>query len=521
MSAEKTAHLRRLESEKPKLTSLRTYINRTQRDPGALRDALELGGYFFPTNPQSTDEIQNLLFQSMAALKEERGSSLGELLKDANVRSTLASLKCRIQGERVLITEGVESGISGLMVPYLLMLEQLLPQQGLKAIATWNQASIGAALAAIIKLDMVLQEPNTLNETTRSNLFSLFPAISEFLDHRKLGRDVSTRIHGVFDLANIQSLAQLLGVVVERHLSGKGSAYVGLGSSSYSNGNRCYEILKYSMSQSGPFKGKTNFHPATHTLNFFAQALIYGEELRRITVNKEFNSLNCDQAKLGFIYERIRKPEPAGAAALTGYMLKRLDMGTLSIVQIAYTLKLMGFGRNLFLEFSGFDPSTSGLKTLIQESSEEGPYMSMLAKNILNMLEWPLSGLKEKADEEQIRSQLTHRLSPIDDLKFAERAPLVNIYITGDNTSQPSKDFLSKLSASQFAKAAHLEIFIRKYGELNFEQSAVTVPVGSVTRMLLFLQRVLLRFEKWISKVLERSKTKTVTKMMESSTFDG
>ena len=202
-------------------------------------------------------------------------------------------------------------------------------------------------------------------------------------------------------------------------------------------------------------------------------------------------------------------------------MLKRLDMGTLSIVQIAYTLKLMGFGRNLFLEFSGFDPSTSGLKTLIQESSEEGPYMSMLAKNILNMLEWPLSGLKEKADEEQIRSQLTHRLSPIDDLKFAERAPLVNIYITGDNTSQPSKDFLSKLSASQFAKAAHLEVFIRKYGELNFEQSAVTVPVGSVTRMLLFLQRVLLRFEKWISKVLERSKTKTVTKMMESSTFDG
>ncbi len=146
MSGEKTEHLRHLESEQPKLTSLKTYINRTQRDPGALRDALEVGGYFFPTNPQSTEEIQSLLFRSINILREERAASLRDVLEDSCVQSTLASLKCRIENQRIFISEGVESGISGLMVPYLLMLEQLLPQSGLRAISTWNQASIGGGL---------------------------------------------------------------------------------------------------------------------------------------------------------------------------------------------------------------------------------------------------------------------------------------------------------------------------------------------------------------------------------------
>jgi hypothetical protein len=58
MNAEKTEHLRSLETEQPPLTVLHTYINRKQRDPGALKDALDSGGYFFPTNPQSSDELQ-------------------------------------------------------------------------------------------------------------------------------------------------------------------------------------------------------------------------------------------------------------------------------------------------------------------------------------------------------------------------------------------------------------------------------------------------------------------------------
>lgn len=44
MNPEKARLLRSLESELPELTRLRTYINRQQRDPGALADALALGG---------------------------------------------------------------------------------------------------------------------------------------------------------------------------------------------------------------------------------------------------------------------------------------------------------------------------------------------------------------------------------------------------------------------------------------------------------------------------------------------
>ena len=81
----------------------------------------------------------------------------------------------------------------------------------------------------------------------------------------------------MFDLANIQSLAQLLGVTVLRHTSGRGTAFVGLGSSSYSNGNLCFDILKESADKKLGFKGKDHFHPATHTMNFISQGILYGE----------------------------------------------------------------------------------------------------------------------------------------------------------------------------------------------------------------------------------------------------
>jgi hypothetical protein len=213
MNYEKTAFLKSLEAEEPALTRLRPYINRTQRDPGALKDALLCGGYFFPTNPQSKDEIQNLLFYAINDLTTERNQSFKDVIKDEKVIETLSSLKCVVENEKVYVEDGVESGISGLMVPYFLILEELLSvKNNVKAISTWNQASIGAALAAIIKCDMILRDPSSLNEKTRGDLFSYFPNISKFLDSKKLGKDIETRIHGVFDLANIQSLAQLLGV---------------------------------------------------------------------------------------------------------------------------------------------------------------------------------------------------------------------------------------------------------------------------------------------------------------------
>ena len=467
----KTSFLKSLEAENPPLTKLRPYINRTQRDPGALRDALILGGYFFPTNPQGVDEIQNLLFFSLKEIASERNQTISELTQDDNINFTLSSLRCEIKNGKVLITDGVEGGISGLMLPYFLMIEELIGNNKIKAISTWNQASIGAALAAAILADKILRNPKVLNEKTRSDFFSLFPAISKYLDSKTFGKDIKTRVHGVFDLANIQSLAQLLGVVVERHLSGRGTAFVGLGSSSYSNGNRCYEILKDSFENDESFRGKSTFHPATHTLNSFAQALVYGEDLFRCRQNKTFATLN-EQQQVDFLHKHIRKPEPAGAAAMAGYILSRLDTGTFSIIELSYLLRILGFNKKNFLQFANHSPDDAGFNLFVQESNEEGSYMGNLAKNILTFLEWPINELENRARLEKEYSKLKYVLNPLDEPKIDNLNPIINIYLTGDNTFQPDKKFILKILKSQIENNNRLISILANHKQYSNDNNA-------------------------------------------------
>ncbi len=460
MNKEKTTMLRSLEAEKPPLTRLRTYINRQQRDPGALRDALLCGGYFFPTNPQSREEVQNLLFFALTKIANEKGKKFVDLLEDPLIQQTLASLKCEIDENKVVVNSGIEGGISGLMVPYLLMLEEILNlDPSTKAVCTWNQASIGAALAAAVMADMIIRNPSPLSEETRSDLNSLFPALSQFIDSKTLGKNMETRIHGIFDIANLQSLAQLLGVVVEKHLSGRGTAYVGLGSSSYSNGNRCYEILKESMDHQGPFNGKSTFHPATHTLNPFAQALIYGEDLYRSICHPDFQKLSQIE-KIDFIQCHVKKPEPAGAAALAGYLLTRLDKGTLSVFEIAWILKLMGFSKNIFMEFCRLGDDELNSDTFMQEAQEEGQFMAGLARNILLILDWPFYKIDRLISLERNHSNLKYNLNPIDDRWIEHLNPKINIYITGDNTNQPGPELITALMDSMKANQERIEAII-------------------------------------------------------------
>lgn len=436
MNAEKTEHLRSLEQEQPPLTVLHTYINRKQRDPGALKDALDSGGYFFPTNPQSGDEMQNLLANSLADVARERRCTTDQLLADEKVRYTLRSLGCSIVSGRVVVGSGVEGGLFGLMTGYLVMLDETLPRNNTAAISTWNQASIGAALAAAVLADLQLRDPSSLSASIRADLKATFPAIDAFLSRQQLGKDIPTRIHGVFDLANLQSLAQLLGVVVERHLSGRGTAYVGLGSSSYANGNRCYEILKASMTSNGPFMGKETFHPATHTLNPLAQALIYADDMHRAASLPQFAGMTMEQ-KVAHLCSHVRKPEPAGAAAMAGYLLARLDDRTLSIVEIAAGLRLSGFDSTTFLEFAGFNKDQQGTNWFLQEATEEGPFMEVLARQFLQLLDRDLKDLLALAAQERRHSRLNYRLRPLDPDDFEQLNPAVNIYLTGDNTRQP------------------------------------------------------------------------------------
>jgi|GEM_PF-946310 len=450
MNSEKTETLRALETEQPPLTTLHTYINRLQRDPGALKDALVDGGYFFPTNPQSKEEMQNLLFISLNNMAKERNTIPSEILKDPKVIQALESLDCKIQGDKVVVTQGVEGGLYGLMVPYLFMLEETLQLNDTKAVSTWNQASIGAALAATVLVDTYLRSPSRLDKAILSEINELCPSVSKYLKGNRLGKHVKTCIHGVFDLANLQSLAQLLGVVVERHLSGRGTALVGLGSSSYANGNRCYEILKQSMDHGGAFKGKETFHLVTHTLIPIAQALIYAEDLIRAISFEGFDQFN-EEDKVTFIARHVVKSEPAGAAAVAGYLLARLDSDTLSFLEITYALKLAGFTKGNFLTFAGYADGKKGTDEFVQQAFEEGDYMGQLAANVLSVLDWDLEKLEDKVKKERIHSRLNYRLNFLDTDSFEALNPAINIYLTGDNTRQPMRNFIREMMTRTLA----------------------------------------------------------------------
>ncbi len=460
MNEEKTRFLRGLEKDLPRITSLKTYINRQQRDPGALKDALLGGGYFFPTNPQSKEEMQNLIFVALNEIAKERDCRMEEVLKDANVLWALESMGCEVRKDRVIVRAGIEGGIHGLMVPYIILLEHCLKCGLGRSVSAWNQASIGAALAGAALADKYLRRPDEWRDDLRGELNGFFPALSGFLDTRKIGRDFETRIHGVFDIANLQSLAQLLGVVVEHHQSGRSAAYVGLGSSSYSNGNRCAEILKDELDH-GAFRGTKAMHPATHTVNPFAQALIFGEDLYRFLRCRANGTLGPGTVLEGMAH--VKKPEPAGAAALAGYLLARLDMRTLSIVEIAYGLKLMGFTQELFLEFTGH--GAGGSRAFLQSAFEEGALMERFAQNMLILLDWGLPELERSRNIEMKQSLLRYRQTPLDDAAFERLDGPTCIYLTGDNTRQPSPELVRSLAENCLKNLPMIEEFLAELAE--------------------------------------------------------
>lgn len=473
MNAEKTEVLRRLEIEQPPLTVLHTYISRIERDPGALRDALISGGYFFPTNPQSEEEMQNLLFMSLNDIARERNTGLSDILRDPKIKRALESLDCTIADGKVSVKRGVVGGIFGLMLPYFLCFEEILQSDELAALSIWNQASIGAGLGGLVMADMRLREYQKMPEPLKNDLHELFPSLSIFLSKRIIGKQIQTRIHGVFDLANLQSLAQLLGVVVEKHLSGRKTALVGLGSSSYATGNRCYDILKYSKKIDGPFKGKTTFHPTTHALIPIAQALIYGEDLFRVVTSKKFKQIEKTE-QVRFIMQHVVKPEPAGAASVAGFLLSRLDLGSLSFIEITVVLKLVGFTQESFLEFAGFGKETGSANLFLQDAYEEGEPMGQLAKNILTVLGWDISKLEEKALIERIHSRYNYRLHTLDDPDFEALKPFTLLNITGDNCRPPSEALVVKLlencliNKEQISKELSEDIFYFKMQQRSF-----------------------------------------------------
>ena len=224
MNNEKSDMLQSLVDEYTKTTKLRTYINRQQRDLGT-GDALSTGGYFFPTNPQSPEEVQNLLFVGLKELAFQRGCQINDLPEDPKVNDLLDSLESEIVDNTVIVTRGVEGGIGGLMIPYFIMVEEHFrnnQSKDIKLRSTWNQASIGAALAATVIADNILRDQSRINSSNQELIHRNFAFIS---NHLRSASKICSRsvIHGLFGWP-CTILAQLLGVTVLRHTSGRGTA---------------------------------------------------------------------------------------------------------------------------------------------------------------------------------------------------------------------------------------------------------------------------------------------------------
>jgi len=429
MSPEKTAYLNKIANEEPKLTTLRTYINRIERDPGALKEALSVGGYFFPTNPQSKMELRNLIYPFLT-----------ENLNNLNNR-TLQSLELKKEKSQFRIYRGIEGGLAGLMVPYFMMLNQNLESNLDRNSFVWNQASIGAALAAAVLAEDVMKKPKVMNDYSKKIILEEWPKLGIEIDG--LLRTKSKRqIIGVFDTANLQSLAQLLGVVVTRHRSGRGSPFVGLGSSSYSNGNLCFDILKSSEQNGKSFLGSGNFFPATHAINPIAQAIIYGTLITKMPVMQGTENF---------------KPEPAGAASLAGFLLHQLDNSFLSTIELTLLLRKLGYTSALLMELAYNEDSEEMRNKWLTIADDEGDFMGNLIKDVFYFLELPTEVL--------IAISRTEKKISIRNLKRKRVNSKANIfYLTGNNTSQPSIIFRQKLLENQinFTRKNDIQSTIRR-----------------------------------------------------------
>jgi len=426
MSAEKADQLQSLELEKNSTTKIKTYLDRRERDPGALLDAIKLGGYFFPTNPQSKLELAELL-------KKTFNLKTNLFNNSKSILAFLKTLGVSFNKEENIyeISRGIEGGIYGLMLPIFFNMNDinfLKHIQDGADIEFWNQASIGAALAGACLAVYIVKNTDEIKDIKVINKFHKnFPNIKNIKNINK----INISVKGTFDIANLQSLAQLLGVIVEKHLSGKGVPYVGLGSSSYSNGNLCYDILNACKNSKYIFNGSKDFYPATHLLNVIAQAIIYSAEAKdsiETIKNKDKKVSNYSSIMRNYKV----KPENAGSASFTGFLLNQLDTEVINVVFIVRLLKKSGYSFEKLCEFISYS-DINNINNLRELAISEGPYMRQLLEDIESLLDQPMWLIDKIEDESSITSK--HNKNKI-------RV----FYLTGDNTTQPPISFIKNLN---------------------------------------------------------------------------
>jgi hypothetical protein len=136
------------------------------------------------------------------------------------------------------------------------------------------------------------------------------------------------------------------------------------------------------------------------------------------------------------------KPEPAGAASLAGFLLHQLDNSFLSTIELGLLLRKLGYTNALLMELAYNEDSEVMRNRWLTIADDEGDFMGNLIKDIFYFLELPTDVL--------IAMSRTEKKTSIRNLKRKKINSKANIfYLTGNNTSQPSKNFRQKLLENQ------------------------------------------------------------------------
>ena len=128
-------------------------------------------------------------------------------------------------------------------------------------------------------------------------------------------------------------------------------------------------------------------------------------------------------------------------------------------------MKLIGFDKNILLQFTGYDLKENGLRSFLQEAYEEGTNMGELSKNMLLLLDWTESELLEEMRKEKNESIIKYYQSPLDDLQFEQLDGSTAIYLTGDNCRQPSEQLVIELAKRCWKNRGKIDDFLNEFSK--------------------------------------------------------
>ncbi|MBO1351176.1 MAG: hypothetical protein EBE86_029165 [Hormoscilla sp. GUM202] len=377
------------------------YENRKERDVKAICQVLENSGYFFPTNPQSEENMKALLVEISQENRNllEKASRLGLKLKSS-----------------------IRGGMYGAMIPYLYFLNEFVQEEclfdieGSTKASVYNPTSLGGTLAGFVEADMSLHQADILSTLDPEELSVLereLPALKQYLDLHNGSLDFQTLIYAVPDNHTRPGIAGAFKVT-SPHIPGDGKKFMGLGSSGFPYNSLPQEVIMRSVNNNGSFKGETHVCPTTHTMGYIAAALTFASEIQQ--------------------YGKAAKlPELAGSFAVAGLLQAWVDKDIISAKEVAWILKRSGIGLE---EFTALNPEDYQTETdFLLRAKSEGEGMGSFAERFVSYLAQDFQTLANEV--RQYRASCEPR--------ECSRYPLIVAHRTGDYCLQPSEELMARI----------------------------------------------------------------------------